>query len=370
MSVVPLKTPGEFDVALVLGGGNALGAYLAGACEVLYREGFTPQRIVGASAGALVGAILAGNAAEDRLERLQRFWHEAAQHDGWATPGTRWARRRYSRAHVLTALIWGHLPIFRPRLPGLWSILPWMPGDVALYDHDPLLGVLERLVDFDRLNRAETTLAFVCVDVETGEEVWFDNRHHRIEPKHLLASTAIAPLFPPVEIDGRLLADPGYVNNLPIDHLLIEPPGRDLLAFAVELFSLRGPRPATLDATLERIQDILFASHGRRTVAALERERRLLRKLDPRSPSLALLHLAYGAAGHEQGAKSLDFSPASIRDRQAAGRRDMSAALALLAAARLPRRDDPFRYLPVEPTDAHAPAEGDRPDLARDRSSA
>ena len=98
----------------------------------------------------------------------------------------------------------------------------------------------------------------------------------------------------------------------------LEPPQRDLLCFAVELFRSRGRRPASLDATLERAQDILFTSHARRTVAALRRERDLLRKLDIDSPSLALIHLDYGAADHEQGAKTLDFSPASIRDRQAA----------------------------------------------------
>jgi NTE family protein len=288
------------------------------------------------------------------VERLRRFWQEAAQHDGWASPRTRWARRRYGLAHVLTALTWGNPPVFRPRLPGLWSILPWMPGDVALYDHGTLRGALERLIDFDRLNRAETALVFVCVDVETGEEVWFDNRRERIGPEHLLASSALAPLFPPVEIGGRLLADPGYVNNLPIDHLLIEPPECDLLCFAVELFSSRGPRPTTLDATLERVQDILFASHGRRTVEALRRERGLMRRLDPRTPSLALVHLAYHSTGREQGAKTLDFSAASIRDRQAAGRHAMASALARLAAARLPLPDQAFSYLAVDPHDEDA----------------
>ena len=49
-------------IALVLGGGNALGAYHAGAYEHLHQNGIRPDWIVGASIGAVMGAILAGNA--------------------------------------------------------------------------------------------------------------------------------------------------------------------------------------------------------------------------------------------------------------------------------------------------------------------
>jgi NTE family protein len=50
------------EIVLVLGGGNALGAYLAGACQQLDERGIRLDRIVGTSVGAVTGAILAGNA--------------------------------------------------------------------------------------------------------------------------------------------------------------------------------------------------------------------------------------------------------------------------------------------------------------------
>src|SRR4051812_12549384 len=62
------------DTALVLGGGNALGAYLAGAYEELHARDVRPDWIIGASIGAVTGAILAGNAPEHRIEKLTRFW--------------------------------------------------------------------------------------------------------------------------------------------------------------------------------------------------------------------------------------------------------------------------------------------------------
>ncbi|WP_255513110.1 DUF3734 domain-containing protein [Geminicoccus harenae] len=56
----------------------------------------------------------------------------------------------------------------------------------------------------------------------------------------------------------------------------------------------------------------------------------------------------YQAPSHELAAKTLDFSPSSIRDRWASGRRDMASGLALLEpTADATRR---FSYLPI---DAH-----------------
>ncbi|MDB5644305.1 MAG: patatin, partial [Hyphomicrobiales bacterium] len=55
------------QTVLVLGGGNALGSYLAGAYGALSSAGVAPDWIVGASAGALTGAIIAGNRPEQRL---------------------------------------------------------------------------------------------------------------------------------------------------------------------------------------------------------------------------------------------------------------------------------------------------------------
>ncbi len=157
--------------------------------------------------------------------------------------------------------------------------------------------------------------------------MWFDSARGRIRPEHVLASAALMPHLPPVEPDGRLLCDPGYANSLPVDRALAESPARDLLCLAVELFSLRGARPASLDATMERIQDVLFANHAVRHVAALRREHVLRERLEPGGPSVTLVHLAYRAPTRELAAKMFEFSPAPIGDRWAVGRRDMARAL-------------------------------------------
>ena len=188
-------------------------------------------------------------------------------------------------------------------------------------------------------------MTIACIDIETGDEVYFDNCSTAIRPEHILASAAILPVFPPVEVDGRLLGDPGYTINLPLDPIFHTEPDHDLLCIALDLFSLRAPRPASLDAALERANDLIFASAPRRAIAGLKREYALRQELRPDGPAVTLLHLAYQAGADQLAAKSMDFSPSSVRDRWAAGRRDLAAGL---AAVEERDSDDRFTYITIQ----------------------
>ena len=318
---------GSRDIALVLSGGNALGAYHAGVYEVLQERGIQPDWIVGASMGAVTAAIVAGNAPEDRVAKLRGFWNEATQHTGPSVSGMLKPRQVYNGLHSLMTLMWGRPNIFQHRWPGLWSALPGVPNDIAMFDHAPLLASINRYVDFERLNQGDIRVTLGCADVATGEEIYFDTARETVRAEHVLASTSLLPAFPPVEIDGRLLCDLGYTNNLPLDPVFAEEPKRDLLCIASDLFSLQAPRPGSLDAVLERANDLIFASAGRRTISALQREYELRQRLEPTGPTVTLLHTVYKAAADQLSAKSFDFSPSSIWDRWSAGEQDMTHGL-------------------------------------------
>jgi NTE family protein len=336
---------------LVLGGGNALGPYLAGAYEHLQQRGPEPGWIVGASIGGITGAIIAGNAPEDRVPKLREFWQQAMIQSGWALQRGSRVRHAYNELNAVLSLLIGRPGLFGHRFPGLLSLLPWMPDDTALYDHEPLRATLERLIDFERLNR----LTLVCVDLESGEEVVFDTAKQAIGPEHLLATSAIPPVFPPVTIDGHLLCDPGFTNNLPIDIVFAEPPETDLTCIAVELFSLIAPPPTSLDSMAERANDLVFASSPRRAMRALEREYALREKLEPDGPSATLLHLAYQSGSDERVGKAFDYSSASLQDRWAAGTRDMERALTQLSRTTLEMRR--FNVVRLDPHEAAVSAE-------------
>lgn len=333
----------DFELSLVLGGGNALGAYHLGACDVLLGAGWEPQWLVGASIGAVTAAILAGNEPSQRIERLKSFWELAQQADlapMWSIPEP--LRARYNNDYALAALMFGRPGLFGRRFPGEFSLLPGMPPDRSIMDHRLMANTLDALIDFDRLNDGDRHVSFVAIDMEVGDEVWFDNREIRITSEHLLACTALAPLFPPVEIDGRLLCDAGLANNLPFDRVFRDVPVTNQLCIAVDLFCASHGRPDTLDETVARVQDLVFAMQARRSAAAVGRERDFLRKHDPDSPSSILAHLAYHPPGTQRTLKALDFSARTLRERAQKGEEDMGRMLHRIRDA---PRDQPTCYL-------------------------
>src|SRR5260370_35144121 len=70
--------PASYDkkVALVLQGGGALGSYQAGVYEALASSEYVPDWVAGISIGAVNAAIIAGNAPENRVVQLRRFWED------------------------------------------------------------------------------------------------------------------------------------------------------------------------------------------------------------------------------------------------------------------------------------------------------
>lgn len=335
-----------FDTVLVLGGGNALGAYHMGVCETLLPVA-EPDWVLGCSIGAVTGAILLGNPPEARIDRLREFWQQVALRDEpWAALMPEWVRARWSDGLGLNALLVGRRGVSAPRFPGLLSLVPGMPQDVSTQDHGPLAAKLDRLVDWDRLNGSPVRFSLVATDLERGEEVWWDNRRDRITARHVLASTALPPLLPPVEVDGRWFWDGGLGNNLPADRPFAEPATRPLLVIASDLYAPEGSRPGSLDGAVLRAQDLAFALQAKTRITALQREMALRRQVAPEAPSAILAHLLLRPPPHHRALKSLDFSGTALDERAEQGRADMADLLRRLPQA---PRDEPLAVLSLPP---------------------
>lgn len=138
-----------------------------------------------------------------------------------------------------------------------------MGPPVSYYDTSPLRRTLERLVDFDMINVRKSRLSVGAVNVTTGNLTYFDNREIIIQPEHIMASSALPPGFPPIEINGELNWDGGLVSNTPLQYVLSYYPRRSRLTFQVDLFPSRGPSPRTIDDVLERAKEIRFSSRTR-----------------------------------------------------------------------------------------------------------
>src|SRR3546814_4953861 len=80
-----------------------------------------------------------------------------------------------------------------------------------------------------------------------------------IDARHILASGALPPGLPPVEIDGHWYWDGGLVSNTPLEHV-VAAADDDMLVFQVDLFPARGERPHDLEQAWSREKDIRSSS--------------------------------------------------------------------------------------------------------------
>lgn len=335
--------PGDSMTVLVLQGGGALGSYQAGVFEALEAAALCPKWVAGISIGAINAALIAGNPPERRVSRLREFWETVtsgftaaplAESDG--------LRSGFTQMAAAWTMASGAPGFFRPLWP---PVVPWLGGPIAWYDTSPLRETLARLVDWDLVNNGPVRLSVGAVNVTTGNFRYFDSSLERLGPEHVMASGALPPGFPPVEIDGCWWWDGGLVSNTPLDHVLDNAEGRDLLVFQVDLFPARGPLPRTIVAAEERAKDIRFSSRTRlntdanlRVARARAAFKRLYAKLPPElrdsddvrlladvahENRVAIAQLIYRDRAWEGSAKDYEFSRATMLDHWRSGREDV-----------------------------------------------
>jgi NTE family protein len=255
---MPLVRPASYDrkFGLVLQGGGALGSYQAGVYEALAACEYLPDWVAGISIGAINAAIVAGNAPEHRVQNLRSFWEKITTM--WSPAPTGLPAEWQYRASALTALMFGRPSFFAPRPP-----YDWFSSDkcVSYYETSALKRTLEQLVDFDRINNTkDMRLSVGAVNVRTGHFAYFDSEEITIRPEHIMASGALPPGFPPVEIDGEQYWDGGLLSNTPLQYMIDYYRRRSRLVFQVDLFPAHGCVPTNLDEVHEREKDIRYSS--------------------------------------------------------------------------------------------------------------
>ena len=173
--------------ALVLGSGGVRSIAALGLYEGLLEEGLVPDLIVGCSAGALFGALMAcGHGALEAVAIAARLWSPEV------------TRRRR----------WQAVPqMLMPATCGF-------DEDYALRDDTLVMQRLEQAFGSTRIESLRTPLRVVATDMATGGCVAL--RQGSLV-RALRASIALPFLFAPVSIEGQRLVD-GFVSNpLPVD---------------------------------------------------------------------------------------------------------------------------------------------------------
>lgn len=358
-------------LALVLQGGGALGSYQPGVYQGLAEADLHPNWVAGISIGALNAAIIAGNPPERRVEQLRAFWETICRppmlppspfshldNRSWPTELNELA----SNWEAWRAMTEGQNGFYQP---------PWWPASVRLptncsvYDTTPLKSTLERFADFDRINDSNQMRVSVgAVNLHNGNFVYFDNTHQRLRPEHFMASGALPPGFPAVEIDGEYYWDGGLVSNTPLQQVLATEPRKNSLIFQVDLWSAKGEPPTDMKAITMRQKDIQYSSRTRQITDMMKREqnyRGLLRQLMELIPEaqrehpaylrarelacgrlLKVIHLIYQDKEYENHHKDYQFGAQTMRMHWASGYQDMCRTLRHPDWLAMPSPDRPF----------------------------
>jgi NTE family protein len=346
----PWRPKGCDNIALVLQGGGALGAYQAGVYQALHEAGLWPDTIAGVSIGGINAAIIAGNHPENRVDRLREFWDCVTARPVSLFTGDGDTARKVTNAWsaFLTTTL-GQPGFFAPNLINPWVSPRGSRSATAFYDASPLRETLRRLVDFDLLNSRTVRYAAGAVNVLNGNFAYFDSTQIAIMPEHVMASGALPPAFPAIQIGTDYYWDGGLVSNTPLQHVLDNAACHHMLVFQVDLFSARGPLPRDMDDVLARQKDIQYSSrtrlvtdyfrdrHDRDLLTKkllakipddqLDHDERRLKARLAHMPEATILELIYQQAAYETQAKDYEFSAASMREHWNSGYLDTKRTL-------------------------------------------
>jgi NTE family protein len=328
---------GNGQIVVVLQGGGALGAFQAGVYHALHEAGIEPDWVIGTSIGAINASIIVGNEPDNRLGALQEFWQRIAHQSS----SNAWPQ--FTQALANWATITGGLPgFFAPNPFAFFGPHVALGADHAgYYSTAPLEKTLTELVDFSLIKRNKPRLTVGAAHVETSQMRYFDSRTTEIGVKHVLASGALPPAFPAVQIDGEYYWDGGILSNTPAEAIFDDNPRRNSLVFAVHMWNPVGPAPQTIWEVLHRQKDIQYSSRVATHIARqaqIHRLRHVIKELTHHIPDDVLARpevrelIGYGCLtrmhfvrllsprfDNDDHTKDIDFSPAGIRRRWESG---------------------------------------------------
>lgn len=221
-------------LAFVLGGGASRGALQAGALEVIVDAGIVPEMVVGSSVGAVNGVYLANNPTVEGVRYLQHVYETIE-------PGDIFAGNDVN---------------------AVWHLLQ---GDRNLYDRDQWERLLERHLPANRFRDLQIPCYVLATEIGNGKAHVFGQDADTLLLDALLSSTAIIPLHPPWQYNGRFYVDGGLKSNLPIQEA-IDQGATKVIAFNLTNQLLPADQRSTALDMLQHAVDLLLLGQVAATI--------------------------------------------------------------------------------------------------------
>ena len=248
-------------IGLALSGGGALGLAEIGVIQWMEENHIPVDRIAGTSMGSIIGSMYASGMSPEEIRKFAEEinWDQAFSSEPGYTELS--YRRKQDRRDFLVASALG----LKHGLKGPNGLNSGQAAGLLL---DRIAFPNSNIGNFDDL-----PIPFRCVatDMRSGEAIVL---HDGYLADAVRASMAIPGVFTPVELNGRVLADGGMVQNIPVETV------RDMGADAIIAIELHYPpgdvgQLSTLVGVLSRAIDVMITQNERRSLALAQAKVRI-----------------------------------------------------------------------------------------------
>jgi NTE family protein len=244
-------------INLALQGGGAHGAFAWGVMDKLLETGHLDiEGISGTSAGSMNAVVFAYGRQQAGIdgarEALEKFWQAVSD-----------AGQRLSPVKQTAWDSWFRLLGGKGDYSLAFESFKFMTDAFSPYqlnptNWNPLLEVLNKHVDFERLNACKTTKLFLsATNVRTGKVRVFNT--NEITAQAVMASAALPQLFQAVEVDGEHYWDGGYMGNPSLFPLFYGTEARDVLIVHINPIE-RATVPKSPTEIYDRVNEVTFNS--------------------------------------------------------------------------------------------------------------
>jgi NTE family protein len=274
---------------LALQGGGSHGAFTWGVLDAMLADPrIQLEGLSGTSAGAVNAVALASGYAtglargrdprEEARAALARIWGEVGAWGGLAALPAQ-----------IAGILWGGM------------VSPYQANPLNL---NPLLGLLEREIDFDAIARGPLKVFVSATHVRTGKAVIFTGRE--LTAQAVMASACLPMLFKAVEIDGEHYWDGGYAVNPPLNPLIEACRCPDVLLVQINPL-VRAEIPRSTSEIADRISELTFNASLLTQMRSIDLINQLIATRALHGPVCKTVHL------HriDGGTATLAFPPAS-----------------------------------------------------------
>jgi len=254
-------------VNLALQGGGAHGAFAWGVLDKLLEDGrLGLQAISATSAGSMNAVAMAYGVSiggyDGGRAKLEEFWKEIARTGQMYSPVQTAPWEKFLAG-------FGIHPDYSPAFFAFDALTHmFSPYQLNPLNFNPLRDVLEKVVDFKRLNECKITtrLFLSATNVRTGKIKVFENAE--LSSDVVLATACLPYIFQAVEVAGEHYWDGGFMGNPAIYPLIYHGASRDVVIVHVNPIE-RPKLPVTAPEIYDRINEISFNSSLLREMRAI-----------------------------------------------------------------------------------------------------